>query len=96
MPFNSSFGFVWFVMWWLYRPTLGSITSKSPPSAFQSSADGAGADYVVDAGRERESVLLMAKVIHATWDISPYPEGKETPAPFISGKQSRKAVVHQY
>jgi hypothetical protein len=26
---------------------------------------------------------LVAKVIHATWDMGPNPDGEDTPAPFL-------------
>jgi hypothetical protein len=64
----------------LSLPTLGSSTSKSPMSASQSSGD--GGDGGDGAGGGMESKLIGAKIIHATWDIAPYPDG-DTPLPFL-------------
>jgi hypothetical protein len=46
-------------------------------SASQSSGDGGDG-----AGGEMESKIIGAKIIHATWDIAPYPDGP-TPVPFM-------------
>jgi hypothetical protein len=51
-------------------------------SASQSSGDGGDGAGGDGAGGEMESKIIGAKIIHATWDIAPYPEGG-TPVPFL-------------
>ncbi len=53
-------------------------------SASQSSGDGGdGGDGGGGAGWELESKLIGAKIIHATYGIAPYPDGQDTPLPFL-------------
>ena len=57
-------------------------TSKSPVSA-SNSVEILETDDSFTAVRLQESLILVAKVIHATWDMAPYPDDEPTPAPFL-------------
>ena len=62
------------------------MASKSPLSA--SDASGDFAKWGLSTEDEDARLEVVAKIIHATWDIAPNPDG-ETPKPFVYWKTDK-------